>query len=132
MNDKDSFLGQGFALNSLGAPSLFGTLGGDDLIEQSIFLILSTARGERVMRPDFGCGINEVVFEPNSKETATQISFYVKDALGKYEPRIEVLKVTVEADIEHKNYLNINIGYLVKTINSSRNLVYPFYLEGNK
>jgi len=132
MDNRDNFLGQGFAMNSSEANSLFTSLESADLIEQSMRLILSTTRGERIMRPDFGCGIHEVVFEPNSKETANQITFYVKDALDKYEPRIEVLEVTVEVNPTQRNYLNIHIAYSIKTTNSSRNLVYPFYLEGNK
>ena len=132
MDNRDNFLGQGFAMNSAEASSLFAPLEGADLVEQSIRLILSTTRGERIMRPDFGCSIHEVVFEPNSKETASQITFYVKDALDKYEPRIEVQEVTVEANQTQRNYLDIHIAYTIKTTNSSRNLVYPFYLEGNK
>ncbi|MEW5818323.1 MAG: GPW/gp25 family protein [Spirochaetota bacterium] len=102
---------------------------GEDCIRESIMIILGTAKGERVMRPDFGCGINELVFAPNNTSTATLITFHVKEALLKWEPRIETLDVSVEADKEERNKLNINIEYRVKTTNDRRNLVYPFYLE---
>ncbi len=102
---------------------------GEDSIRESIMIILSTAKGERVMRPDFGCGINELVFAPNNTSTATLITFYVKEALQKWEPRIEALNVNVTPDEEERNRLNINIEYMVKTSNTKKNMVYPFYLE---
>ncbi|MDH4233463.1 MAG: GPW/gp25 family protein [Nitrospirota bacterium] len=105
---------------------------GKDLIEESIMIILRTAKGERVMRPDFGCGIQELVFAPNSTATATLITHYVKEALLKWEPRIEVTDVSVSPDKEENNKLNINIEYIVKSTNTKKNLVYPFYLEGRK
>lgn len=92
-------------------------------------IILGTAKGERVMRPDFGCGINELVFAPNNTSTATLITFYIKEALLKWEPRIELLKVNAEADETEQNKLIITIDYMVKTTNTRDNLVYPFYLE---
>jgi phage baseplate assembly protein W len=81
------------------------------------------------MRPDFGCGINELVFAPNNTSTATLITFYIKEALLKWEPRIELLKVNAEPDETEQNKLIITIDYMVKTSNTRDNLVYPFYLE---
>jgi phage baseplate assembly protein W len=106
--------------------------GGYDSIRESILIILGTARGERVMRPDFGCGINELVFAPNNPSTATLITFYVKEALLKWEPRIELLNVNAEPDETEQNKLIITIDYMVKTTNTRDNLVYPFYLERGK
>ena len=103
--------------------------GGYDSIRESIMIILGTAKGERVMRPDFGCGINELVFAPNNTSTATLITFYIKEALLKYEPRIELLNVNAEPDETEQNKLIISIDYMVKTTNTKANLVYPFYLE---
>jgi phage baseplate assembly protein W len=62
-------------------------------IEESIFLILSTAKGERPMLPDFGCGIHDLVFAPNSPATVAQVESTVRDALVSYEPRVDVLGV---------------------------------------
>ncbi len=102
---------------------------GEDSIRESIMIILTTAKGERVMRPDFGCGINQLVFAPNNTSTATLIQFYIKEALQKYEPRIEVLDVSATPDEDERHKLNINIEYMVKSTNTKSNLVYPFYLE---
>lgn len=102
---------------------------GEDSIRESIMIILTTAKGERVMRPDFGCGINELVFGLNNTATATLIQFYVRESLQKWEPRIEVLEVSVTPDGDERNRLNINIEYMVKSSNTRNNLVYPFYLQ---
>ena len=102
---------------------------GYDSIRESIMIILNTSKGERVMRPDFGCGINELVFAPNNTSTATLIAFYIKEALLKWEPRIELLNVNAEPDEIEQNKLIITIDYMVKMTNTKDNLVYPFYLE---
>src|SRR3977135_3594591 len=65
-------------------------------IEESIYLILSTAKGERVMLPDFGCGIHELVFAPNNSTTLTVVVQTVREALVAYEPRIDVLDISAE------------------------------------
>jgi phage baseplate assembly protein W len=103
--------------------------GGEDSIRESIIIILTTAKGERIMRPDFGCEINELVFAQNTTSTATLIEFYVKEALLKWEPRIEVLDVSATSDEDERYKLVINIEYMVKTTNTRDNLVYPFYLD---
>ena len=98
-------------------------------IEQAIFIILSTNRGERVMRPDFGCGLFELVFAPNNSQTAAQARRYVEEALGMWEPRIQLQQVQVRQDPERDNALLIEIAYEVKATNDRRSLVYPFYLD---
>lgn len=108
----------------------FRVSAGEDLIEESILMILGTAKGERVMRPDFGCGIRQLVFAPNNTATATLMDVYIKDALLKWEPRIEVTSIVVSPDRDEDNRLNIDIEYRIKTTNTKKNLVYPFYLEG--
>ena len=105
---------------------------GEDSIRESIMIILGTVKGERVMRPDFGCGIWELVFAPNNTSTATLVTFYIKEALLKWEPRIEVLDVSVTPDEEEGNKLIINVEYRVRTTNTKGNLVYPFYLTEGK
>ncbi len=101
----------------------------EDSIRESIIIILGTGKGERIMRPDFGCEINELVFSPNNSQTSSLIAFHIKDALMKWEPRIEVLDVNAYQDTDEKNRININIDYMVKTTNTKSNLVYPFFLE---
>ena len=98
-------------------------------IRQSIWTILSTAPGERVMRPDFGCGLSDLIFAVNNAGTAGAVATAVRDALAVWEPRIDVLDVFAAADTERPNVLLIEIDYRIRSSNSRFNLVYPFYLE---
>jgi uncharacterized protein len=100
----------------------------EESIRQAIWIILGTARGERVMRPDFGCGIYDLVFAVNTPGTAGQLAIEVRRALLQWEPRIQVLDVQVNAGSEMGEVL-ININYQVRATNTVFNLVYPFYLE---
>ncbi|MGA1871575.1 MAG: GPW/gp25 family protein [bacterium] len=97
-------------------------------IRDSIWIILSTARGERVMRPDFGCGIHNLVFALNDAETMGRIRNDVNDALLEFEPRIDVMNVDVSSG-DSGNLFLIQIEYQVLTTNTRYNLVYPFYLD---
>lgn len=101
----------------------------EESIRQSIQIILSTAPGERVMRPTFGGGLHELVFSVANAETSTRITALVREALLRWEPRIDVLDVTVENAPRQPNHLLIVIHYRVRANNSRFNLVYPFYLE---
>jgi len=96
-------------------------------IEESIYLILSTSKGERVMLPDFGCGIHDLVFAPNSAATISSTVQTVRTALTKYEPRIDVLDINAEAQGE--NLLLIRISYRIRANNAIGNMVYPFYVR---
>ncbi len=98
-------------------------------IRQSIWMILSTAPGERVMRPDFGCGIHELVFGVNDARTAGAVAGAVRSALTLWEPRIDVLDVYAAPDASRSNLMLVEINYQVRSTNSRFNLVYPFYLE---
>ncbi|HEX4454847.1 MAG TPA: GPW/gp25 family protein [Kofleriaceae bacterium] len=97
-------------------------------IEQSILLILSTAPGERLMLPDFGCGIHDLVFAPNASGTISQVVDLVRRALTKYEPRIDVIDVTAQSPDGQPNLLLIRVDYRVRDNNSMNNLVYPFFI----
>jgi len=97
-------------------------------IEEAIYLILSTAKGERVMMPEFGCGIHALVFAPNNAMTRAIVVQHVREALVTYEPRIDVLDIAVETAPEEANVLLIRINYQVRGNNALGNLVYPFYL----
>jgi phage baseplate assembly protein W len=100
-------------------------------IEESIYLILSTAKGERVMLPDFGCSIHELVFEVNNPTNIAVITQSVRQALVAFEPRIDVLDINTETDAEVQNLLLIRINYRVRANNARGNLVYPFYITEN-
>lgn len=98
----------------------------EESVRQSIWIILGTAKGERVMRADFGCGIYDLVFEVNSASTAGRIAQEIREALLLFEPRVDVLDVQVQPDDE---VLLISIDYQVRATNNIFNLVYPFYFE---
>ena len=100
----------------------------EESVRQSIWIILGTSKGGRVMRPDFGCGIYDLVFEVNSASTAGKIAHEVIEALLVQEPRIDVRDVQVETQGRGEMLL-INIEYEVRTTNNVFNVVYPFYLE---
>ena len=126
------FLGKG-----IGFP--FTADGGDlamaahhESIQQSIWLILSTARGERIMRPDFGCRIHDYLFSVNNAGTIGKIEAAVREALLRWEPRIVVLEVNVSSVPDNMTALLIDIEYRVKKTNSVFNLVHPFYLDGGE
>jgi len=101
----------------------------EDSIRQSIWIILGTAKGERVMRPNFGCGIHDLVFAVNSAGTAGRVISAVREALILWEPRIDLLKVNASSQGAQGNMLLIEIEYRVRATNNTFNLVYPFYLE---
>ena len=101
----------------------------EDSVRQSIWMIIGTAKGERVMRPDFGCGIHELVFAPNNLGTIGKIVSDVRDALIEWEPRIDVLDVDTIPDRTQPNVILIQVNYQVRTTNNIFNLVYPFYLQ---
>jgi len=95
---------------------------------QSILIILSTSTGQRVMRPTFGCRLHELVFAPNNSHTAAQARRFVEEALGMWEPRINVIDVNVHPDPAVDNRLMIEIEFEVKATHDRRSLVHPFYL----
>jgi phage baseplate assembly protein W len=128
--DND-FLGRGwsFPVETDAAGDVELSAGVTD-IEESIRLILSTAKGERVMRPEFGCGIHEYTFAAIDTTTLTLVQSTVEDALVEWEPRIEVLDVDASTDRLDEGRLDIHVDYRVRETNAERNLVYPFYVEG--
>jgi phage baseplate assembly protein W len=97
-------------------------------IAEAIRLILGTARGERPMRPEFGCRIHDHVFGPANSATAGQIAYDVREALERWEPRIEVQDVSVSYDRIEAGVLYVDVGYVILGTNDPRNLVFPFYV----
>jgi phage baseplate assembly protein W len=98
-------------------------------IRQAIIIILGTSQGERVMRPDFGCGIHDLVFETVDVALLTRVEAAVRDALSKYEARIEVLNVRTDPLLAADGELLIELEYRVRMTNQIGNLVYPFYFR---
>jgi phage baseplate assembly protein W len=98
-------------------------------IEESIFLILSTSKGERPMLPNFGCGIHDLVFAPNNTATLSQVVQSVRKALTAYEPRIDLLDVAAESPPGSENLILIRMNFRLRANNAVGNLVYPFYIR---
>ncbi len=126
----NELLGRGVAF-----PMRLGPCGGLALsaeiekVRQSIWLILSTAPGERLMRPEFGCAIHDLVFWPNNETLHGLAVEKVREALQRWEPRIDVVDASATAHAEEPNRLLIRVDYRLRTNNSVHNLVYPFFLQ---
>ncbi|MDE6759729.1 MAG: GPW/gp25 family protein [Lachnospiraceae bacterium] len=101
----------------------------EDNIRQSIYLIVMTKKGERVMRPDFGCDIHQHMFAALDYTTLTMMKHAVEEALVRWEPRITDINVKVENRMQKENAIQIEIAYRVRTTNNPFNLVFPFYLQ---
>ncbi|WP_051551950.1 GPW/gp25 family protein [Nocardioides sp. URHA0020] len=124
-----SFIGSGFmwplGVDHTGAIAL--SSGVPDL-DRSIEIVLMTAPGERLMRPQFGCRIWDLLFEPVTGNLLGLIAEAVREALAQWEPRIVVEDVRPEADPDNQALVRIQITYRVRATNDRRNLVYPFYV----
>ena len=96
-------------------------------IEEAIRIILLTPKGQRMMRPEFGCQIHDLIFAPNDATTAGLAAYYVEEALGMWEPRISVKEVNARPDPQNHGRLLIDISYEIKATHDSRSLVFPFY-----
>ena len=97
-------------------------------IDQAIELILGTAPGERPMRPEFGCGVHDFVFDTIDANTMGNMEQAIRQALRRWEPRIEVTDVEFDLSQAGSGLLTIDIRYQVRATNTDRNLVYPFYV----
>ena len=124
-----SFVGRGFfwpmQVDHTGAIRL--TDGAAD-IDAAMAVVLATAPGERVMRPEFGCRIWDLLFEPVTANLLGLMAQAVRDALAQWEPRIQVESVDPIADPHDSALVSISISYRVKATNDRRNLVYPLYV----
>ena len=127
--DRADIIGRGWSFPvKPGRDGRLAYTGGGEKVGQSIRLILSTAPGERLMLPDFGCGVHDLVFEPNTEALRSAIQHRVREALIQWEPRIDVLDVRVDAPEDQRNGLLIAVDYRIRANNTFYNLVYPFYI----
>jgi len=130
LDETKAFLGIGWAFAvCLDKDAAIATVAYEEDIQQAIRIILGTNHGERVMRPEFGAGLNTFVFEPVSQTTMQLLKRRVEEALINWEPRIDVLQVSVATDASEYNKLLIDVEYRVRATNTLANLVYPFYLQ---
>lgn len=133
MDERKNFLGRGWAMPVDIDPhtGLVATAEYEEDIRQSIRIILETARGERVMRPSFGCGIHDLVFEAVDTTTLQRIRSEVEEALRRFEARVDVLEVRADEDATAEGKLLVEVEYQVRRTNQLGNLVFPFfYREG--
>ena len=133
--ERKDFLGRGWAFPVALEPrtGLVASVAYEDDIRQSILIILETAPGERVMRPNFGCGIHELVFAALDSTTLQQIRSTVEEAMRRCEARIDVLNVNVDEAATIDGQLLVEIEYRVRLTNQIGNLVFPFYFrEGGR
>ncbi|NHH84795.1 GPW/gp25 family protein [Burkholderia gladioli] len=129
MATPSDFLGQGWAFPVATRGGTVMLAAGADDIRQSILIILQTAPGERVMLPEFGCRINELVFAAGNATAVSLAQLYVTQALNRWEPRIQTLAVQATIAPDTPQCLRIEVDYLIRERNQPQNLVYPFYLK---
>jgi phage baseplate assembly protein W len=128
MGNMSDFLGAGWAFPvAVDARGRVGIARHDQDIEQAIKIIVFTPRGQRMMRPEFGCHIHDLIFSPNNGATAGLAAHYVESALTMWEPRIRVLSVTAAPDPGDRSRLAIAVEYEIKATHDRRSLVFPFY-----
>lgn len=127
----NEFLGRGWAFPiRLADDGTIGMAAYEEDIEQAIYIILFTSPGERMMQPDFGCGLNQFVFDAVSIQRIGMIESSIREALTRFEPRIDILNLRVDMDeSEVEGRLNVTLSYRVRSTNNEFNKVYPFYLQ---
>ena len=126
---SDEFIGRGWAFPlRTDATGGIAMVSREREIEEAIRLILGTSPGERPMRPEFGCRIHDFVFASADGSTAGLVADEVRRALGRWEPRIDVVDVAVSFDATDAGVLYLDIRYEVRATNDRRNLVFPFYM----
>lgn len=114
------------------APDAGGGLGyvdGDESVAQSLYLLLSTGWGERVMRARFGTNARELIFAPGSPANLTALENSIRDAVRDLEPRVELAGVVVTPDPEQPERVDVEVTYTVRRSNTRDSVVFPFYLE---
>ena len=128
MAQQVDFVGRGFAF-PMGANPSGGSamVSGTHNVEQAMLLVLGTAKGERPMRPEFGCGIHDLVFAPADASTAGTAAYEVQSSLRRWEPRIDVQDVDVTFEEGGVGIMYLSITYTIRGTNDPRNLVFPFY-----
>jgi hypothetical protein len=124
------FLGRGWSFPiTVDADGHIAEASEEEKVRQAIELILRTARGERLMYPELGCGIHDLVFDTPSDEVLGRVQAEVADTLATWEPRVTVLEVIARRDPDERTRLLVEIDYRIRSTNSRFNLVFPFYVQ---
>ena len=119
----------GLTLSSLGGVTMVDDL---ESVSQAILLLLTTSPGERVMRPEYGCQLFRLVFSPNDETTAGLAMHYVRQALERWEPRVEIVHLNAERNREYPEYLTISLAYQVRVTQQIETTTFFFNLAGGK
>ncbi|NDV82958.1 GPW/gp25 family protein [Bacteroides sp. 51] len=130
--DKDkTFLGQGWAFppEFNGGITPTEMVSAEEDIRQSLYILLSTRTGERIMRPEFGCNIYELVFHNMDLTARTQLIETIRKAVLYFEPRITLDDVLLDTSEEPNGILQITLEYTIRMTNTRSNMVYPYYYE---
>lgn len=131
MENKNSFLGTGWGFPpefNKTAKHVLMTSNEED-IKKSLEILLTTRLGERIMVPNYGCNLDELLFKPLDRTLKTFVIELVKTAILYHEPRIDVIKIDISETDELEGKLLVKIEYLIRSTNSRRNVVFPFYKE---
>ncbi len=104
-------------------------ISGAEDVHQSLDILLSTRLGERVMQDDFGCDLQQVVFEEIDQSLINRLTTLISDAILYHEPRIVLNRIDVSESDEEPGLLLIRLDYTIRSTNSRFNMVYPFYLK---
>lgn len=131
MDQQKAWLGRGWAYPLSFSPRT-GALAlaeYEDDIRQAILIILGTAKGERVMRPRFGCGVHTLVFDVIDVAMLTRVETEVREALVEFEARVEVISVRADPIYAAEGQLRVEVNYRVRRTNQTGNLVFPFYFR---
>jgi phage baseplate assembly protein W len=129
MSDTD-LIGTGWALPvKLNGKGGLSWSSGPNRIQDSIWIIVNTSTNERLMRPTFGAGASDFVFESNSATKRAELTASITEALTRWEPRIDLAGVTVDTDPLTPSAVRISIAYKLRTTNELFNLVFPLYLQ---
>jgi len=135
MEEYHSFLGRGwgfppeFSKNSKSVKLIED----EEDIKSSLEILLSTRLGERIMVPDYGCNLDELLFKPLNLTLKTYVVDLIKKAILYHEPRIDVNKIAIDPINELNGELLIKLDYIIRSTNSRKNMVFPFYkTEGSE
>lgn len=104
-------------------------VGGAAKVEQSLRLILFTAPGERVLQPEFGCGLRELIFRPNTATFRAQLVDRVRSAILRWEPRVDLIDVIAETSVAAPTLVDLHISYRLRVTNQVFNKIYPLVLS---
>ena len=98
-------------------------------IESSLNILLSTRLGERVMVPEYGCNLDELLFEGLTRTLITYVIELIKTAILYHEPRIDVIRIDISETDPLEGVLMIHLDYKIRATNSRKNMVFPFYKQ---